>query len=480
MSQTKAQLIDNLVQPITGALGSASAPTFSFTSDPNTGIYSPGADQLAISTGGSGRLFVDGSGNVSVGNSSAFDTAAGRGNISINGSSTALLALGTGGAQKFAIYHDGTNCEVNNLQAGYLELKTQNQPRLRITSAGLVGIGSSSPVQPLEVVTATGGGIALRPNAGNATQGLLWYDTGGGPYGFVKYDHQASALSFGTVNSERMRLDSSGRLGIGTTSPSANGKLTVANTDQQGICFVNTDSSNKEWRIAGASTALAVIQTGVGEALRVDSGNRLLVGTSSTSSPHLIQTSGSGTANAASLAGFTIGNSNSEYPSAGCNIRFTSTSNSYQYNGSDYAAMIRYGQNSGRIETFTAPSGTAGNTISFTAGPYVANTGTSWTNSSDERLKTDLIPIEDAFAKVGTLRAVTGRYKTDESSKRRSFLIAQDVQAVLPEAVDSVDPDSLGLSYSDVIPLLVAALKESKERIEQLEAEMAEVKAQFS
>jgi hypothetical protein len=38
MSQTKAQLIDNLVSPITGALGSASAPTFSFTADPNTGI----------------------------------------------------------------------------------------------------------------------------------------------------------------------------------------------------------------------------------------------------------------------------------------------------------------------------------------------------------------------------------------------------------------------------------------------------------
>jgi hypothetical protein len=62
MSQTKAQLIDNLVSPITGALGSASAPTFSFTADPNTGIYSPGADQLAISTNGTGRLFVDASG----------------------------------------------------------------------------------------------------------------------------------------------------------------------------------------------------------------------------------------------------------------------------------------------------------------------------------------------------------------------------------------------------------------------------------
>jgi hypothetical protein len=66
MSQTKAQLIDSLVQPITGAAGSESAPTFSFTADTNTGIYSPGENQLAISTDGAGRLFIDSTGDVSV------------------------------------------------------------------------------------------------------------------------------------------------------------------------------------------------------------------------------------------------------------------------------------------------------------------------------------------------------------------------------------------------------------------------------
>jgi hypothetical protein len=56
------------------------------------------------------------------------------------------------------------------------------------------------------------------PVQGNATQGLLWYDTATGPWGFVKYDHQLSALSFGTVNTERARIDSSGRLLVGTSS----------------------------------------------------------------------------------------------------------------------------------------------------------------------------------------------------------------------------------------------------------------------
>ncbi len=48
-------------------LGTAGAPTITFTGDTNTGIYSPGADQVAISTNGTGRLFVDANGNVGVG-----------------------------------------------------------------------------------------------------------------------------------------------------------------------------------------------------------------------------------------------------------------------------------------------------------------------------------------------------------------------------------------------------------------------------
>jgi hypothetical protein len=47
--------------------GTAAAPSIAFESDPNTGIYSPGADQVAISTNGTGRLFVDSSGNVGIG-----------------------------------------------------------------------------------------------------------------------------------------------------------------------------------------------------------------------------------------------------------------------------------------------------------------------------------------------------------------------------------------------------------------------------
>lgn len=103
-------------------------------------------------------------------------------------------------------------------------------------------------------------------------------------------------------------------------------------------------------------------------------------------------------------------------------------------------------------------------------GLYQANNGNSWVAVSDETLKTDLTPILDGINKVASLRSVTGRYTTDPIDKSRSFLIAQDVQKVLPEAVSIADSETgtLGLSYTDVIPLLVAAIKELKAEIDLL------------
>jgi hypothetical protein len=102
-------------------------------------------------------------------------------------------------------------------------------------------------------------------------------------------------------------------------------------------------------------------------------------------------------------------------------------------------------------------------------GVYLASGGVAWIANSDERLKTDLVPIEDAINKVNSLRSVIGRYKTDEVGTKRTFLIAQDLIKVLPEVV-TIDEKTgdLGVSYSEVIPLLVAAIKELKAEIEEL------------
>jgi hypothetical protein len=102
-------------------------------------------------------------------------------------------------------------------------------------------------------------------------------------------------------------------------------------------------------------------------------------------------------------------------------------------------------------------------------GVYLTSGGVAWIAASDERLKTDLVPIKDAANKVSSLRSVIGRYKTDAEGTKRAFLIAQDVIKVLPEAVNkNQETGDLGVSYTEVIPLLVAAIKEQQAQIEEL------------
>lgn len=112
-------------------------------------------------------------------------------------------------------------------------------------------------------------------------------------------------------------------------------------------------------------------------------------------------------------------------------------------------------------------------------GVFLTAAGTSWTILSDERLKEDIVPITNACAKVDTLRTVTGRYTVDPEGTSRAFLIAQDVQAVLPEAVSAQTDEmgTLGLAYTDVIPLLTAAIKEQNATIKELTARVAALEA---
>jgi hypothetical protein len=108
----------------------------------------------------------------------------------------------------------------------------------------------------------------------------------------------------------------------------------------------------------------------------------------------------------------------------------------------------------------------------------LSNGATSWSAISDERFKTSVAPFEGAVQKICTLRAGTGRYLTDDESVSRSFLIAQDVQAVLPEAVDVQNDEhgTLALRYTDTIPLLVAAIQELKAELDTVKAEVATLK----
>ncbi|WP_298679063.1 tail fiber domain-containing protein [uncultured Lentibacter sp.] len=93
-------------------------------------------------------------------------------------------------------------------------------------------------------------------------------------------------------------------------------------------------------------------------------------------------------------------------------------------------------------------------------------TAPNFVSSSDVRLKADIAPIADALAKVQALTGVT--YRMDGQSARQMGLIAQDVQAVAPEAVTEVD-GLLRLAYGNLVGLLVEAIKD-------LHAELAHMK----
>lgn len=112
-------------------------------------------------------------------------------------------------------------------------------------------------------------------------------------------------------------------------------------------------------------------------------------------------------------------------------------------------------------------------------GVSLAGNGTSWGSYSDERMKDIIEPIENATDKINTLRTVIGKYKTDEDDKRRVFLIAQDVEKVLPEAVfdDKSEDKMLSLQYTDIIPLLVASVKELSTKLEEANSKITALEA---
>ena len=321
--------------------------------------------------------------------------------------------------------------------------------------------------------------LSIDLTSGSAATPSLTFDAN---TGFYSPGEDQVAISTGGTG--RLVIDSSGRVGIGTTSPDAplqvnsaavpgavndgikihipassggggtgNSLLFTALNGSSAQVSYSSIASLIATNTAGSHSGTLTFSTASGgantERARIDSSGRLLVGTSSA----------------------TLSNTKLQVGSSG------STSNNALLINNGTESLVLYYAQSGL--TTKAVATTTNDRIyvysNFDAGNgvYMAAGATSWTGTSDERLKTNLIEIGDGLGKIACLRAVTGRFKADPEETSRSFLIAQDVLQVLPEAVDTTNPDELGLRYAEVIPLLVAALKESKERIETLEAKVA-------
>ncbi len=245
---------------------SASTPAIIFdASDSNTGLYSPGADQVAISTNGTGRLFVSSTGTVAIGSDSAVGNR-----LDLVSNVSGLLGLhrtGTAGDTRLIFYNDNAfstrtiasriasllTTTTAGAEAGAIYFETISagavSEKMRLDSSGRLGLGTSSPDRLLHVSAADTAYIRLenQDSTGSVDQyvGLIEFegqDTGGSGVraqigGIYEGVSGATALVFGTSAdggsvTERLRINRNGNVGIGTTSPSASALLDVSSTTQ--------------------------------------------------------------------------------------------------------------------------------------------------------------------------------------------------------------------------------------------------------
>jgi hypothetical protein len=270
--------------------GSASDPSIAFTGDQNTGIYSPGADQVAVATNGQGRLFVDASGNVGVGTSSVNallevnnSTAGGEvqrieGNYSGSGSVILTNWRRAGGSVAAAFkYNDDSSplcMSIGTTTSHEFRIRTADTDAITIDASQQVGIGTTTPTTLLEIksdgTAANEARLTINEkyNASDTGFGVDFkrtYDTGGDAQdaGYIRMlragGNTNGGLTFGVGDrgavSERLRIDSSGRLLVGTSSARSNFYNTTA---AAGFLLEGTDAQRRA-AVVGADFAGSLI-----------------------------------------------------------------------------------------------------------------------------------------------------------------------------------------------------------------------------
>jgi hypothetical protein len=290
---------------VVAAAGTALLPSITTTGDLNTGMWFPAADTIAFSEGGVEALRIDSSGNVGIGTSSP-DRVLHLNNSGTEQNVRAKFTNGTTGEGASDGFEIGINASnpaevvLVNYEASPMAFFTSGSERMRVTSGGTLQIAGGGNDNVGEI------------NMGNTAQNASRFQVRHQSSAWYLKTVDSEPLILGTANTERMRIDSSGNVGIGTSSPSA--KLDVAGpasitsftgttelgivvqgstgaTDYSGIDFKGFSQVNPVARI-GALTAALGSQLSFGTsndyasgitntAMTIDSAGNVGIGTSS-------------------------------------------------------------------------------------------------------------------------------------------------------------------------------------------------------
>jgi hypothetical protein len=395
--------------------------------------------------------------------------------------------------------------------------------QMRLTSTGL-GIGTSSPSYKLDV-----SGSVIRLNNSGSTADIFLTDSGT-TNGHVRLRGESNAMKFITGNGISATLDSSGNLGIGTSSPgvkldvSGQGRVTESGTGSGDGGFIsNTGSTNgnagllfqtnstSRWNLTTQGTNganLRIYNYTLGSTVATfDSSGNLVIG--DTSASYRLDVKG-GTGNGIAYRDGTVSN---YLGTTGSNLGYLGTLTNHPVafltNATERARIDSSGNllvgttsNGGAGGFSIAPNNSAGaptvlwdrttTTSTSTAAQFrnggtavgeitYTNTATAYVTSSDYRLKEDIQPMTGALAKVAAFNPVTYKWKVD-SSDGEGF-IAHELAEVVPQCVtgqkDAVDaegkPVYQGIDTSFLVATLTAAIQEQQALIESLTARVAQL-----
>ena len=257
---------------------------------------------------------------------------------------------------------------------------------------------------------------------------------------------------------------SGGNVGIGTTSPNTtldvNGTINVRTNGYQ---FGRITTNNND-AVNGGLTLQYINSNSFRDGITLNYAGNVGIGTTSLQAKLNVYHNGSGTT--AAYSGIHVMNSSSDVGSnVAARITFDADGGFGRYG---IIENRRDGYDSFWIRTAGASLYGYIYVQSNSNGVYLAKDATSWTSNSDSRLKEITNPITNATELLNTLNPVYFTWKSDESKKENIGLIAQDVQKVLPQVIDENAEGMLGVRYQELVPVLVAAIKELKAEIDEL------------